>query len=63
MQESVICSECLISGVSGGFSPAGCVPELWVGLGYLEDGGGGLERLHPPLCLQGWGSLLPTGCP
>lgn len=63
MQESVICSEYLISGVSGGFSPAGCVPELWVGLGYLEDGGGGLERLHPPLCPQGWGSLLPTGCP
>lgn len=49
MQESVICIECLISsGVSRGFSPAGCVPELGVGLRSLENGVGGLERLHPP---------------
>lgn len=62
MQESVVCMECLISsGVSRGFSPAGCIPELWVGLRFLGNGVGGLERLLSPLCLQGWGSLLPTG--
>lgn len=64
MQESVVCIECLISsGVSWGFCPAGCVPEVWVGLRFLGSGVGGLEKLHSPLCLQGWGSLLPTGCP
>lgn len=55
MQESVSFIKCLISGVWGGLSPAGCVPELWVGL--LEIGAAGLGRLHPPLMFVELGCL------
>lgn len=59
MQESVSFIKCLISGVSRGFSPAGCVPELWVGLRFLEIGAGGLEKLHPSPVFVGLGVPPP----
>lgn len=59
MQESVSFIKCLISGVWGGLSPAGCVPGLRVGL--VEFGAGGLERLHPPLMFVGLGVPHPHG--
>lgn len=53
--------EChLYPGVSSPVSLGGSVllavsPSRGWGLRFLENGVGGLERLHPPLCLQGWG--------
>lgn len=60
MQEGAICSECLISGVSWGFSP-GCVPELWVGLGSLLPWGVPDTEAKRRL-LRGtfWGFLKPS---